>query len=71
MTFTPKLNTSGLGGFNWSVTNGITTMSSTCGVLISQSGPSQSVTWKGDGVNNYWDTSSTNWLTTSGSGHRL
>jgi autotransporter-associated beta strand protein len=67
VTFTPTLNASGLGGFSWSVNNGVTTMSSTCGVLISQSGPSQSVTWKGDSVNNYWDTSSTNWLTTSGS----
>jgi hypothetical protein len=54
VTFTPKLNTSGLGGFNWSVGNGITTMSSTCGVLISKSGPSQSVTWQGDGVTNNW-----------------
>jgi len=61
VTFTPKLNTSGLGGFNWTVNNGITTMSSTFGVLISQSGPSQSVVWEGDGVNNSWDTSSTNW----------
>jgi autotransporter-associated beta strand protein len=67
VTFTPKLNTSGLGGFTWSVSNSITTLTSTCGVLISQSGPSQSVTWKGDGVNNYWDTSSNNWLTTNGS----
>jgi autotransporter-associated beta strand protein len=62
VTFTPKLNTSGTGGFNWSVTNGITTMSSTFGVLISQSGPSQSVTWKGDGVTNAWDTSTANWI---------
>jgi autotransporter-associated beta strand protein len=61
VTFTPKLNTSGLGGFNWSVNNGVTTLSSTCGVLISQSGPSQSVVWKGDGVNNYWNLSTQNW----------
>jgi autotransporter-associated beta strand protein len=61
VTFTPTLNTSGLGGFSWSVNNGVTTLSSTCGVLISQSGPSQSVIWKGDGVNNYWNLSSPNW----------
>jgi autotransporter-associated beta strand protein len=65
VTFTPKLNTSGLGGFNWSVANGVTTMSSTCGVLISQSGPAQSVVWKGDGVNNYWDLGSANWTAIS------
>jgi autotransporter-associated beta strand protein len=65
VTFTPKLNTSGLGGFNWSVTNGVTTISSTCGVLISQFGPSQSVRWKGDGVTNAWDSTSPNWTALS------
>jgi len=49
VTFTPKLNTSGLGG-QLDVNNGITTMSSTFGVLISQSGPSQSVVWRGMGL---------------------
>ena len=68
MTFTPKLNTSGLGGFTWSVTNGITTMTSTCGVLISQYGPSQSIVWKGDGVTNAWNSTTANWtLLASGS----
>ena len=67
VTFVPTTGTSGLGGFTWSVTNGITTMSSTCGVLISQSGPSQSVTWKGDGVSNNWDLSTANW-TVAGTG---
>jgi autotransporter-associated beta strand protein len=65
VTFTPKLSTSGLGGFNWSVTNGIATLSSTMGVLISQNGPSQSVVWKGDGVNNYWDSTTSNWTVLS------
>jgi autotransporter-associated beta strand protein len=65
VTFVPTSGTSGLGGFTWSVTNGITTMSSTCGVLISQSGPSQSVTWKGDGISNNWDLSTANWTSLS------
>jgi len=68
VTFVPTSGTTGLGGFNWTVSNSTTTMSSTCGVLISQSGPAQSVIWKGNGVNNYWDTSSSNWtLAASGS----
>jgi autotransporter-associated beta strand protein len=68
VTFTPTSGTSGLGGFNWTVSNSITAMTSTCGVLISQSGPAQSVIWKGDGVSNYWDTGSSDWtLATTGS----
>ena len=68
VTFVPASGTSGLGGFNWTVSNSTTAMSSTCGVLVSQSGPAQSVIWKGDGVNNYWDTSNPNWtLATTGS----
>jgi len=59
--FVPTVNTSGLGGFNWTVTNSTTTMSSTCGVLISQSGPSQPVKWNGNGSTNPWDTSSLEW----------
>jgi autotransporter-associated beta strand protein len=68
VTYVPTSGTSGLGGFNWSVNNGITSMSSTCGVLISVSGPSQSVVWKGNGSTNAWDTSTANWtLISSGS----
>jgi len=62
VNFVPTTGTSGLGGFNWSVTNGITTLTSTCGVLISQSGPAQTVQWKGDSVNNYWNLTSTDWI---------
>jgi autotransporter-associated beta strand protein len=65
VNFVPTSGSTGLGGFNWSVTNGVTTMTSTCGVLISQSGPAQSVTWKGNGVNNYWDLSTANWTSVS------
>ena len=68
VTFTPNLNTSGLGSFIFTVNNGITTMTSTCGVLISQNGPSQSELWKGDGMTNAWDTTTQNWtIITSGS----
>jgi autotransporter-associated beta strand protein len=63
VTFVPTTGTTGLGGFNWSVTNTTTAMSSTCGVLISQSGPAQSVRWKGDGVTNAWDLTTANWTT--------
>jgi autotransporter-associated beta strand protein len=65
VTFTPTVNSSGLGGFSWSVTNGITTMSSTFGVLISQTGPAQPVVWKGDGTTNAWNTTSNNWTVES------
>jgi autotransporter-associated beta strand protein len=65
VNFVPTSGTSGLGGFNWSVTNGVTTMTGTCGVLISQSGPSQSVIWKGDGFINAWDLSTANWTAVS------
>jgi autotransporter-associated beta strand protein len=59
--YVPTLNTSGLGGFNWTVTNSATTMSSTCGILISQSGPTQALRWIGNGSTNPWDTSSPLW----------
>ena len=65
VNFVPTTGTTGLGGFNWSVTNGVTTMSSTCGVLISQSGPPQNLTWKGDGATNAWDLGTANWTAVS------
>ena len=61
VTYVPTVNTSGLGGFNWTVSNSVTSMSSTCGILISQSGPSQYVRWKGNGTTNNWDTTTQNW----------
>ncbi len=65
VNFVPTSGTSGLGGFNWSVNNGITTLSSTAGILISQSGPAQSVNWKGDGATNAWNLSAPDWTSVS------
>ncbi len=68
VTYVPTLNKSGTGGFVFSVSNSTTSMTSTLGVLISQSGPSQSVRWKGNGTTNTWDTTNPNWVTlTTGS----
>jgi autotransporter-associated beta strand protein len=61
VTFVPTTGTTGLGGFNWTVSNSTATMSSTCGILISQGGPAQSVRWKGDGMTNAWDLTTSNW----------
>jgi autotransporter-associated beta strand protein len=65
VTFVPTISTSGLGGFSWTVGNSTTTMTGTCGVLISQSGPAQSVRWTG-GVSNSWDSSTANWTALTG-----
>ena len=68
VTYVPTVNTPGLGGFNWSVTNTTCTLSSTCGVLISQSGPAQPLLWKGDKSTNAWNASAQNWTSlTTGS----
>jgi autotransporter-associated beta strand protein len=61
VTYVPTVNTSGLGGFNWTVTNSVTSMSSTCGILISQSGPTQPLRWIGNGTTNPWDTTTPLW----------
>ncbi len=59
--FVPTLNTSGLGGFTFSVTSGGYTMSKTCGVLISTAAAAKNLLWKGNGSTNAWDTATSNW----------
>ncbi len=65
--FVPTINTSGLGGFSFSVTNGSYTMNTTCGVLISASAARKTLLWKGDNSANLWDSSTNDW-TNQGTG---
>jgi autotransporter-associated beta strand protein len=65
VTFTPTANTSGLGGFTFSVTNGGYTWSRAVGVLISPNPLPKTMLWKGDGVTNAWNTAAANWTDTS------
>jgi len=61
--FTAAGNFSGLGSFNFSVhASDGTTMTNTVGVLVTATGASQNLTWRGDGAANNWDTTSTNWV---------
>ena len=61
--FTAAGNFSGLGSFNFSVhASDGTTMTNTVSVLVTATGASQILTWRGDGAINNWDTASTNWL---------
>jgi autotransporter-associated beta strand protein len=61
--FTPAGNFSGLGSFNFSVRAGDgSAMTNTVGVLMTATGLSRNLTWRGDGVTNNWDSQSTNWL---------
>ena len=62
VTFTPAVNTSGLGSFTFAATGGGYTFSKQAGVLISPNAPPRSLRWKGDGTVNAWNSSATNWL---------
>ncbi|MEY4487576.1 MAG: hypothetical protein RIQ79_84, partial [Verrucomicrobiota bacterium] len=59
--YIPTQNTSGLGGFTFSVTSGGYTFTSTFGVLISPNALPKNLSWTG-AVNPTWDTSTANWL---------
>ena len=61
--FTASGNFSGLGSFNFSVrASDNSTMTNTVGVFVTATGQSQNLTWRGDGVADNWDNTSTNWL---------
>ena len=61
--FTASGNFSGLGSFNFSVrASDGTMMTNIVSVLVTATGASQILTWRGDGAINNWDTASTNWL---------
>ena len=61
--FTAAGNFSGLGSFNFSVNaSDGTAMTNTVVVLVTATGASQNLTWRGDGAINNWDTTSTNWV---------
>jgi len=62
--FTAAENFSGLGSFNFSVrASDGSAMTNTVAVLVlaAATGP-QNLTWRGDGLVNNWDTTSTNWV---------
>src|ERR1035441_10508993 len=56
-------NFSGLGSFNFYVhASDGTAMTNPVSVLVTATGASQNLIWRGDGAANNWDTASTNWL---------
>jgi autotransporter-associated beta strand protein len=60
--FVPTLNTGPIiAGFNWKVTSGSNTYSSTVGILVSQNALPNNLLWKGDSTANNWDTTTSNW----------
>lgn len=59
--FTPALNASGLGSFNFNVTSGGYTHTRQAGILISANAPPRNLRWKGDSTANVWNTSIQNW----------
>lgn len=60
--FTPNNNLIGLGGFTFTVSDGVTTLTNTVGIGVTPIAVPLDLTWQGDGVLNNWDTTTTNWL---------
>jgi autotransporter-associated beta strand protein len=61
--FTPATNSYGLGSFNFSVlANDGSTMTNTVTVCVTPIGAALSLTWRGDGLTNNWDTTTANWF---------
>lgn len=60
--FSPNNNFAGLGNFVFTVNDGVTIMTNTVGICITSLSPPQDVVWRGDGVLNNWDTTSSNWV---------
>ncbi len=68
VTFTPPLDTSGRGGFLFTVTDSAgDTWTQQCALLISTKTQPRPITWVGDGVTNNWDTITPNFTSSLGS----
>lgn len=60
--FTPNNNLIGLGGFTFTTSDGITTLTNTVGIGVTPISVPLDLTWQGDGVLNSWSSTATNWL---------
>lgn len=62
-TFTPTVNYTGRARFDFTVTDAAGhTSTQTCALVVTTSGLPRDLVWKGDGAQNWWDFTTTNWL---------
>lgn len=68
VTFTPTVNTSGRGGFNFTVTDSDgSSWTRQFAILVSTTSLPRDIIWIGGNGGNVWDTGTVNWQTNSGS----